>query len=264
MKTKNIIIILFWVLLIFPGHSWSQSIDRLDDLTGIQIDSAVNAIMTTQGMVGVGLGVVYNGDLAYTKGYGWATEGTKAFDTNTTVRWASVSKTVTGLLACKLWENGDIELDDDISIYVPGFNDQGITIRDLLSHRSGIANYNGCPDSTYAGPFDADSTLGIVQGCTVCFSPSGSSSRYTTFGSNLLGVIIDVVGQANYSKSFMELADLWIKTPMNLVTFWENDDPSDPNMATGYRGPGDSIGTHQHVGWKTPGGGFLFEYKRFC
>jgi CubicO group peptidase (beta-lactamase class C family) len=41
----------------------------------------------------------------------------------------------------KLWQDGKINLDDLYSKYFPSFNYPGITIRNLLSHRSGLPNY---------------------------------------------------------------------------------------------------------------------------
>lgn len=54
---------------------------------------------------------------------------------------ASVSKTITAMATLKLWEEGKLGLDDLYSKYFPSFNYTGITIRNLLSHRSGLPNY---------------------------------------------------------------------------------------------------------------------------
>lgn len=54
---------------------------------------------------------------------------------------ASVSKTFTAMATLKLAEQGKIKLDDDVKLYFPNFPYDGITIRMLLTHRSGLPNY---------------------------------------------------------------------------------------------------------------------------
>ena len=62
-------------------------------------------------------------------------------DSNTAFHLASVSKTFTAMAILKLWENAALLLDDPVSKYLQGFPFPLITIRNLLSHRSGLPNY---------------------------------------------------------------------------------------------------------------------------
>ena len=54
---------------------------------------------------------------------------------------ASLSKTFTAVATLKLIETGKLSLDDSIQQFYPRFPYHGITIRELLSHRSGLPNY---------------------------------------------------------------------------------------------------------------------------
>lgn len=54
---------------------------------------------------------------------------------------ASVSKTVTATAVMLLVQEGKIKLDKDISTYLNDFPYPNISVRQLLSHRSGLANY---------------------------------------------------------------------------------------------------------------------------
>ncbi len=54
---------------------------------------------------------------------------------------ASVSKTFTAMATLKLWQDGKLNLDDELSKYFPEFNYPGVTVRTLLNHRSGLPNY---------------------------------------------------------------------------------------------------------------------------
>jgi len=60
---------------------------------------------------------------------------------NSAFHIASISKTFTGMAILKLWEEGKLQLSDDLSKYFPNFPYQGVTIKMLLNHRSGLPNY---------------------------------------------------------------------------------------------------------------------------
>lgn len=61
---------------------------------------------------------------------------------NTPFHLASVSKTFTGMAIMKLYEQGKLGIDDTVSKYLAGFPCEGVTIRTLLNHRSGIPKYD--------------------------------------------------------------------------------------------------------------------------
>lgn len=59
----------------------------------------------------------------------------------TSFHLASTSKPFTGVAVLKLIQQGKIHLNDDVALYLPGFPYAKVTIKDLLSHRSGLPNY---------------------------------------------------------------------------------------------------------------------------
>jgi len=60
---------------------------------------------------------------------------------NTPFHIASVSKTFTAMAVLKFWQDGKLNIDDELSKYFPDFNYPGVTVRSLLNHRSGLPNY---------------------------------------------------------------------------------------------------------------------------
>ncbi|MGC4104692.1 serine hydrolase domain-containing protein, partial [Ferruginibacter sp.] len=60
---------------------------------------------------------------------------------STPLQIASTSKTFTAMAVLKLWQEGKLNIDDEFSKYFTTFNYPGVTIRSLLSHRSGLPNY---------------------------------------------------------------------------------------------------------------------------
>lgn len=86
--------------------------------------------------------VAKNGEVLLEDYHGYANPVTKDTITPSTVfHLASVSKTFTGMAIMKLWEDNKLKLDDSLQVFFPDFPYSGITVRMLLSHRSGLPNY---------------------------------------------------------------------------------------------------------------------------
>jgi CubicO group peptidase (beta-lactamase class C family) len=86
--------------------------------------------------------VAKNGEVLLEDYHGYSNPG--AGDTitpSTTFHLASVSKTFTGMAILKLWEENQLNIDDSLQVFFPEFPYTGITVRMLLSHRSGLPNY---------------------------------------------------------------------------------------------------------------------------
>lgn len=86
--------------------------------------------------------VAKNGQVLLEEYRGYANFETKDTITPTTpFHIASISKTFTGIAILKLWEEDKLSLEDSIQRFFPEFPYQGITVRMLLNHRSGLPNY---------------------------------------------------------------------------------------------------------------------------
>lgn len=150
-----------------------------------EIDAYIRAEMRKNRLVGLGLGVVRNGNVSYLKGYGWQDREARipVHSRKTMFRWASISKTITAIAAKKLELAGKLKLDNVVSIYYPDFhppksylrkcspgsktNHKGkeiscedgffeiplelqeryVTMRMLLGHLAGIMHYSNGKDS---------------------------------------------------------------------------------------------------------------------
>lgn len=86
--------------------------------------------------------VAKNGQVIYEDYAGYADFRTRTPMTSTTsLHIASTSKTFTGMTLLRLWEQGRVSLDDDMHKFFPNFPYNGVTVKQLLSHRSGLPNY---------------------------------------------------------------------------------------------------------------------------
>jgi CubicO group peptidase (beta-lactamase class C family) len=92
-----------------------------------------------------GILVARKGQVLYEKYSGFGNPrgyGSDSITANTPFHLASVSKTFTAMATLKLWQDGKIDIDQPVSTYLPGFNCEGVTVRMLLNHRSGIPKYD--------------------------------------------------------------------------------------------------------------------------
>ncbi|HET9745415.1 MAG TPA: serine hydrolase domain-containing protein [Chitinophagaceae bacterium] len=86
--------------------------------------------------------IAKNGTIVYQKTVGFADMRTKdSLDSRTPMHIASISKTFTGMAILHLMEQGSLKLDDTLGKFFPAFPYEGITVKMLLSHRSGLPNY---------------------------------------------------------------------------------------------------------------------------
>ena len=94
-----------------------------------------------------------DGKIITHKSYGYANLKTKEELTeNHSFQLASVSKPFTSVAILQLIENGQINLKDTLQKFFPNFPYKGITIHQLLCHRSGLSQYThfcDAPDSIW-------------------------------------------------------------------------------------------------------------------
>ena len=141
---------------IFSANENDTFIDTLDQIKPLEIepvirefDSIISSEIQLSGTVGAALAVTFKDRIVLLKCYGVRKIGENdSIDAHTIFRLASVSKSLTGTLAGILVEKDIINLDDKIVNYLPEFklqkyeNTQSLTIRNILSHTSGLPAYS--------------------------------------------------------------------------------------------------------------------------
>ncbi|HRO47085.1 serine hydrolase domain-containing protein [Agriterribacter sp.] len=86
--------------------------------------------------------VAKKGEIIFERYAGYSNISTKdSLNANSALHLASVSKTFTAMAVLKLWEEGKLSISDEASVYLPGFPYEGVTVKTLLNHRSGLPNY---------------------------------------------------------------------------------------------------------------------------
>ncbi|MDE1924195.1 MAG: beta-lactamase family protein [Gammaproteobacteria bacterium] len=220
---------------------------------------------------------------------------------DTRFRIASMSKPITSVAVLMLYEQGLFQLDDPIARFLPEFAHprvftgldshgnvltepakRGITIRDLLTHRSGLGYLPGfdmkTPLATIYGKMrpDADATLAAnvrkIAAMPLYYQP-GAGWRYS-YADDVLGRLVEVVSGMPFAQFLREK----IFTPLNMNSTGFYLPAADaPLLATMYRRDNDGGLRTSHADWLTDptdakvwpsGGGGLIstagDYLRFA
>jgi len=156
-------------LMIFAAviDATGQSTQTNGSNSPISIDKFIEQKMAESGIVGIGAAVIVDKKLVWAKGFGYADkENKKPFTVNTVMNIASISKTFTGVCLLKAVEEGKLSLEEDINKYLPFkvvnpyFPDEKITLRDLATHSSSLADRYPFYDDSYNYKRGPDEELG--------------------------------------------------------------------------------------------------------
>ena len=142
MYKKLYFFLAIWIISI--NNSIAQNIP-LDSL-----DIYLEQIIKDFELVGLSVGIVQNDTIIYSKGFGVKEIGKDAkVNDETTFGIGSISKSFTALTLGFLVDEGKITWDDRVKDYLPYFElydpyvTENFTIRDLLTHRSGLKEVSG-------------------------------------------------------------------------------------------------------------------------
>ncbi len=165
---------------------------------------------------GIAVGVVKGDQLVWSKGYGYANLAQQTpMSAEGVMNIASISKTFTATAIMQLWEKGQLQLDVDVNTYIPfklshpKFPEQVITIRQLLTHTSGIKDGPAYKEG-YACGDPIVSLKDWIESCLQVggahyyvddnFLPSRPAEvrRYSNVAFGLLGYIVESITQQKF------------------------------------------------------------------
>jgi len=204
--TKCIVILIF--LVGCKGKDQKLEVKSLSQ----KIDSV---FATAPDFSGVVL-VAQNGKPVYHKAFGYVNyEKRQKLDTTSIFELASVSKQFTAMLIAMLHEAGKLNYDDLIEKYLPGLPYKGITVRQLLTHTSGLPDYQKLMNENWDKSKVAtnEDILFYLKKLhpLVLFAP-GEKYEYSNTGYVLLGSIVEKAS----GKDFITFCRERIFGPLNM------------------------------------------------
>ena len=216
------------------------------------IDTLINEYVNRNWVNGVVTLIVKDGKVIQTKGYGYSdVVSKKIMQPNSIFRIASQTKAIVSAGILLLYDEGKLSLSDPVSKFLPGFAnakvldkfnekdttytsvsaDRSVTIKDLLTHSSGI-DYPGigtknmkaiyAKENIPSGLGDVDqnlvATMNKLGGLPLAFQP-GTQWRYG-LSVDVLGAVIEVISGTDL-ESFLRknilgplgMNDTWFNLP---------------------------------------------------
>ena len=189
---------------------------------------------------GAALLVLRDGVPVVRKGYGLADlERGTTVGPDTNFRLASVSKQFTAAAILLLAQDGALSLDDPVRRWLPSLpaSADAITLHHLLSHTSGLVDYEDVmPDAIDGQLRDAD-VLRLLEAQDRLYFAPGSAYRYSNSGYALLAL---VVGQAS-GQDFATFLRTRILAPLGMhgTLAFEDGISTVSRRAYGYSAAGD-------------------------
>ena len=147
--------------------------------------------------------VLKNGEPLARRSYGYANlELHERVTPATSFRLASVSKQFTGAAVLQLVEGGKLVLADSVRKWLPSLPDvtAPITIRHLLTHTSGLIDYEDVITTATSGQLHDADVLTLLEDQTQLYFEPGSSYRYSNSGYALLALIVEKVSGQSFAQ----------------------------------------------------------------
>jgi CubicO group peptidase (beta-lactamase class C family) len=201
------------------------------------LDAYVTKAMAAWNVPGVAICIVHNGQVLLQKGYGLRTQdGKSQMNEHTLFPIASLTKTLTGTLLGTLAAQGKVNLDTPLVRWLPQFTmkdkayESQITLKDLLSHRSGWKTFQGDLLNTESN-LNKDLSLRYFGQLTPAY-PIRSRFGYSNFGFLLAGEAVRPISDISWAEAVQQtfLAPLG----MQRTLMYEEQIAADPNKVSAH------------------------------
>jgi CubicO group peptidase (beta-lactamase class C family) len=197
----------------------------------------IESQMAYRGLPGLAMGVIYDQELIWAKGFGYADVASQEPATPKTVyRIASLTKLFTATAIMQLRDEGKLQLDDPVMHHLPWFQVQNrfadapaITIRHLLTHTSGLpreAAFSYWVDRNFP---TIEAIREKLPGQQVAIEPE-SNWKYSNLALTLAGEVVAAVAGAPYA----EYIQSQILDPLGMDNTHVQIAADHPLLATGY------------------------------
>ncbi|MET7725746.1 serine hydrolase domain-containing protein [Streptomyces mirabilis] len=234
-------------------------------------DAGLQAVLHTalsQGAPGAMVRVDDNGTI-HQLSEGVADRATgRAITTTDRFRVGSVTKSFSAVVLLQLVDEGKLDLDASVNTYLPGLlPDDRITVRQVMSHRSGLYDYTNDMFAQTVPGFESVRnkvfsyqdlvTLSLKHGVT---NAPGAAYSYSNTNFVVAGMLIEKLTGHSVATEYQNR----IFTPLNLTdTFYVHPDTVIPGThANGYLTPDEAGGalvdsTEQTVSWAQSAGAVI-------
>ncbi len=184
------------------------------------LEKWIQAEMEFRNQPGLAIAVVYDQELVWSRGFGFADLEKRIPMTPTTpFRIASITKTFTSTAILQLRDRGKLQLDDPVVKHLPWFtyknrfpDGPAVTVRQLLTHTSGLPGEAGMPywtDNTFP---THDEMVALLHSQESIFEPE-TKYKYSNLGMAILGEVVAAASGQSYESYIVKN----ILQPLNMA-----------------------------------------------
>ncbi len=186
--------------------------------------------------------IAQKGKIVYHKAFGQANlELNVPMQPQTIFRIGSITKQFTAIAILQLMEQGKLNLQDEITKFIPDYPTHGhkITVEHLLTHTSGIKSYTDMKEfrDIIQKNMKPEELISFFKNQPMDFAP-GTQWNYNNSGFFLLGYIIEKVS----GKTYPDYVEQVFFKPLGMTnSYYGNDEKLIKNRAAGYEPAKDGI-----------------------
>jgi CubicO group peptidase (beta-lactamase class C family) len=176
----------------------------IDERQRLAIDQLVDSVATAARLPSAVVLIDEGGQTIYQRTIGHADlENHVPATLDSVYGMGSITKSVTALAIAQLVEAGRVDLDSPVTRYLPDYKGPGgvATIRQLLTHSSGIPNYTneipGIRKGLERTAYDRNQMVAFFADRPLNFAP-GTLFSYSNSGYYLLGLVIEATSGTDY------------------------------------------------------------------
>lgn len=198
---------------------------------------ALFAVLNDGLQPGAAVMVIRDGEIVHQAGYGYANlEQQTPITADSAFRLASVSKQFTAMAVMVLAEDGSLSYDDPVSRYLPALAPyDGVTIRQMLTHTSGLPEYYDVIDSSAGMPRNADALALLGTISEPAFAP-GERYEYSNPAYDMLAPLVESVSGKDFATFMRER--VFGPAGMRSSLIFDHTEPAIPHRVTGYEPDG--------------------------
>ncbi|SEJ52318.1 CubicO group peptidase, beta-lactamase class C family [Cyclobacterium xiamenense] len=212
------------VMFLFLSNGCQNKKKEIAPLYNQKFDSLFNA-HHSQDLFHGGVVITHSGETVYENYFGLANRGWNIpFDKDVKLDIASVNKSIIAALVLKAAEEGRLNLEDNLVDLLSGFSYEGsfhpeITLHHMLSHSSGLPDYEGVAEDLKLNQFLPFKRLRFTNEDYVDFiskiepiNTPGQQFYYSNFAYHLLPIILE----ETYQKPFSKILEEKLALPLGL------------------------------------------------
>ncbi|WP_239005244.1 serine hydrolase [Legionella sp. MW5194] len=169
---------------------------------GQSVDDLIIQYMAEHNIPGMSLAIVQAPYITRVVGYGLAnTDSKRLVATHSVFPIGQMTNAYTAVAIMQLKEMGKLQLDDALSNHLKDIPSswQGITLRQLITHSSGLPDYRESPGFDYSKDYTPSQWLELIKNTPILFKP-GTQSRASATNNYLLGLVIEKASGMTYQE----------------------------------------------------------------